>query len=310
MAYLRINEGSPTLGWYGCGSGCGCTECRRASGGGRGLGERYIEEEEEEESPTPPPRPGANAPAPASRPSGDLSGWSGFGWMPNLGQGLAIGEPAGSTTPAFRFPACAPGCAPHAANQCRNILRRAIRDAISLADNAAAKLKARDGEALRLFRFFFGDPGPVSWANNKPALDLVADRFLAVANGFRKRVPHFRCAIVGLGAEDCGATTNAFTVPRRDPTATIPLPRNTIILCPPFWAMASHLRAGVLLHEMLHLLFWEFFGHQVNLPRPGDPAERRRDNARCFEAFALRVAGHGADPHDVRCCRQPASPGC
>jgi hypothetical protein len=49
----------------------------------------------------------------------------------------------------------------------------------------------------------------------------------------------------------------------------------------------------MLLHEMLHLLFWEFFGHQENLPRPGDPEERRRDNANCYHVFALRLRGHG-----------------
>jgi len=66
--------------------------------------------------------------------------------------------------------------------------------------------------------------------------------------------------------------------------------------------MAPHLRAGVVLHEMLHLLYWVFFGHRANLPRPGDPEERRRDNSHCYEAFALEVAGRAADPRDIAAC--------
>jgi hypothetical protein len=212
-----------------------------------------------------------------------------------LARPLGLAEPV---TPAFRF-FCAAGCAPRPVGECLGIVRRTIREAIRLADNAAAKLEARDTEAMRLFRFFFGNPERS--VDGRPAADVVAARFRAAANGFRKRVPHIRCGVVGAGASDCG-TENAFGVPRRAPSAAIPLPRNTITLCPPFWALRPHLQAGVMLHEMLHLLFWEFFGHQVSLPRPGDPEERRRDNSHCFEAFALRVAGHGADPLDVQAC--------
>jgi hypothetical protein len=182
------------------------------------------------------------------------------------------------------------------------IVSRAVRDAIWLADNAAAKLEARDGEALRLFRFFFGDPArPVPWAGNQAAADLVARRFRAAAHGFRTRVPHIRCSADG----DC----NGFVEPRAAPSAANPLPRNTIFMCTPFWGAAPagtvlrFWRAAIVLHAMLHLLFWEFFGHQGNLPRPGDPEERRRDNSHCYEAFVLRVAGHGADAVDVMACR-------
>src|SRR6266545_3985125 len=123
------------------------------------------------------------------------------------GTGLAEGDfvvgqapaPAPSAGPAFRFD-CGAGCAPLAANQCRQVVRRAIIDAIRFAENAATQLEARDKEAMRLFRFFFGDPTrAVPWANNRPAADLVAGRFRAVAQGFRTRVPHFRCAVVGPG---------------------------------------------------------------------------------------------------------------
>jgi hypothetical protein len=208
----------------------------------------------------------------------------------HVGQDLGLAE---ATVPAFRFPECdtgGTGCGPHAANACRAIIRRAIRDAIWLADNAVDRLSARDNKAVRLFRTFFGNPSrPVPWAKNRPAADLVADRFRAVSRAFRTRVPHFRCA---TAADDCGLFA-AFVVPSAAPTALVPLPRNTIILCPPFWTANAFNRAAALLHEMLHLLFWEFFGHQVNLPRPGDPEERRRDNSYCYHVFALRLADHG-----------------
>lgn len=211
-----------------------------------------------------------------------------------------FGEPAiRPTVPAFRF-ICPAGCAPHAANECRAIVRRAIQDAIWLAENAAAKLTARDGEALRLFRFFFGDPErPVPWANNRPAADLAADRFRAVAEGFRTRVPHIRCSTNA----DCNAFVNADATS----SAANPFPRNTIFVCTPFWGAADpgtvprFWRAAILHHEMLHLLYWRFFSHQETL-LPGDSEERRRDNARCYEAFALRVARHGASAADVAAC--------
>ncbi len=89
-----------------------------------------------------------------------------------------FGEPAiPQTWPAFRF-MCPAGCAPNAVNQCLGIVGSAIQDAIWLAENAADKLTARDNEALGPFRFFFRDPlRPVPWANNRLAVDLVADRF-------------------------------------------------------------------------------------------------------------------------------------
>ena len=215
-----------------------------------------------------------------------------------------LGQPAPATTPTFRF-FCAAGC-PHPANQCLAIVRRAVRDATWLADNAAAKLAARDKEALRLFGFFFGDPlRPVPWADNRAAADVVAHRFRAAASGFRTRVPHIRCSAA------CVATTNAFVAPRAAASVANPLPRNTIVLCQRFWGAAApgttprFWRAGIVLHEMLHLLYWEFFGHQASLviaPRPGDPEERRRDNSHCYEAFALRVARRGADANDVVAC--------
>lgn len=212
-----------------------------------------------------------------------------------------FGEPATlPTLPAFRFE-CPGGCTPNAANECIGIIRRAIHDAIWLAENAADKLTARDNEALRLFRFFFGAPLlQVPWANNRPAADLVADRFRAAARGFRTRVPHIRCST----QDGC----NAFVDADAPASAANPLPRNTIFVCPPFWGgpppgnVVTFWRAAILLHEMFHLLYWRFFSHQETL-LPGDAEERRRDNARCYEAFALRVAGHGSNTGDVAACR-------
>jgi hypothetical protein len=196
--------------------------------------------------------------------------------------------------PAFRF-ACAAGCAPHAAGRCRAVLAQGVRDAIALADGAAAKLEAspRDAETVRLFRFFFGhDPSrPVPWAGNQQSGLSVAKRFRAASHGFRTRVPHFNCP----PAAAC-VNFNAFVQPGLEP--------NRISVCPPFWSTPNrHQRGAILLHEMLHLLFRSFFGHQRNPPNPADPQERRRDNSHCYEAFALRVMGHGVDQGDVEACR-------
>lgn len=220
-------------------------------------------------------------------------------WAGHLGEPAAAA--AATVTPPFRF-FCPIGCAPQTAARCQGIVAQAIRDAIVLADRAAERLEQRDAEALRLFRFFFGAAlQPVPWANNRLAADLVAQRLRAVAQGFRSRVPHVRCAA------DAGC--NAFTQARAAPSPANPLPRNTILLCPPFWgpgpagSVARFRRAAIMLHEMLHLLFWQFFGHQVNLPRPLDTHEGRRDNSHCYEAFALRVNGHAAEAADVTACR-------
>ncbi len=201
-----------------------------------------------------------------------------------------FGEPAiRPTVPAFRF-ICPTGCAPHAANECTRIVRRAIQDAIWLAENAATKLKARDNEALRLFRGFFGDPSrPVPWANNRPAADLVADRFRAVAHGFRTRVPHVRCSTRAGLADRVRASA------RRANCRSFRSHEIQSILCPPFWSAAPEpcqvLARGHAAPRNVAPAFLGVFGHQENLPRPGDPEERRRDNSNCYQAFALRVAG-------------------
>jgi hypothetical protein len=194
--------------------------------------------------------------------------------------------------PAFRFD-CAGGCAPAGASEveCRRALRQAIVSAIGVANTAAAALEAspRADRTRRIFRFFFGhDPSrPVPWAGNKESGVVVAHRLRKVAEGLRGRNTRYHCA--------CPPGANPELRARA-------VPPNEVILCPRFWnpppglGMSNRLfRAGVVLHEMLHLLYHEFLTH-------ADP-ERRRDNAHCYESFAMRVAGHAADPSDVRQCQ-------
>ena len=56
-------------------------------------------------------------------------------------------------------------------------------------------------------------------------------------------------------------------------------------------------RAGVILHETLHLIYETI-----------DDAGAQRANDHCYEAFAMRAAKHGADPSDVRQCRPDRFP--
>jgi hypothetical protein len=211
------------------------------------------------------------------------------------------GPPAAPLTPVFRFE-CAAGCHPVAAGQCRRTVLRAILDAINFATGAQRKLEAtpRDAETIRLFRFFFGhDPSrPVTWAGNQQSGRLVALRFRMAAESLMRRGILFRCGCHGAGGE-ARARTN------------LPGEPNVVELCNRFWnpppglKMAHrYFRAGVVLHETLHILFRSFFHHPGH--PSGDPV-RRRDNPHCYEAFAMRLAGHAADPSDVRQCReQPA----
>ena len=219
-----------------------------------------------------------------------------------VGEASTLGQPI---TPVFRFE-CPAGCPPFTAGQCRNVLRHAIRASINIASNAASKLEAasklsgrtspRDDETVRLFRFFFGhDPSrPVPWAGNRESGLIVAQRFRKAAEALQSWGILYRCGCPGAGAE-VRARTNAAIAP------------NVINLCPRFWnpppglRLANrYFRAGVILHETLHLLYHEFFHHPGH--PSGDPV-RRRDEPHCYEAFALRVAGHAADPTDVTQCR-------
>jgi hypothetical protein len=236
---------------------------------------------------------------------------SGFGGMAGLASdsGEYLGQ-LGSDAPVFRIE-CPDGCPPVMAGQCRAVLRRAIRDAIKLASNAAIKLdeaikvepSKRDAEAkntARLFQFFFGhDPSHlIPWDAPHKSGASVAKRFRAVVKALQKggRNTLFRCLVTRPGCADddltcCAPNANAW-VSRADP--------NVLNLCAQFWDPPAGLRglpppsyrSGVIIHEMLHMLFHEFLQHDT-----------RRANAHCYEAFALRLAGFGAAPIDVCLCR-------
>ena len=199
-------------------------------------------------------------------------------------------EQGGQARASYRFE-CPTGCTPIVAGQCEATLRQAILDAIAIANNAARKLTAAtvDSDTKRIFRFLLGhDPSrPVPWANNQESRITVAKRLLSCARelgGGRRTL--YRCSCPGAGPG-----TNAITISPIE-----------VRLCPRFFGAspqaglsARFFRAGVILHEMLHQLYIEFILH--------NPNERRRNNAHCYEALAMRLAGHAADQSDVRQCR-------
>jgi hypothetical protein len=180
-------------------------------------------------------------------------------------------------------------------------VRQAIFEAINLANNAADKLAAptmiepgkrdpiKDKVAIQtanFFRAFFcHDPTRrVPWDDNDKSGVSVAKRFRAVAKnlgGPEARRITFRCDPA------CDPCTRAHTNQHDEP--------DVINLCALFWnpppAMPGlppeGFRGGVILHEMLHVLYTDFFHHDAN--------EHRRNNAHCFRAFALRAKGYGQD---------------
>ena len=232
--------------------------------------------------------------------------------------------------PVFEFEAPpAPQCRALTAAESR-IVRQATIEAINIATTAAKKLRAavkvkpddRDKDArvtAGFFITFFGhDPRtPVSWADNMASGDSVARRLEAVARELRGsakggRTITFRvCAGCGPGIEpnngnDCcrngkraGTCQNTTACPHPTP--------NVITLCPPFWNPPAQrglppegFRGGVILHEMLHILYTNFFHHHY--PPGSSTTERRRNNAHCFRAFALRATGYGQDNDAISGC--------
>ena len=209
--------------------------------------------------------------------------------------------------PIFDFPQPCAECPLATPAQCRTALRQAVIRAISLATNAANKIDAaisvapaaRGPDAKRtaeLFRRFFGhDPSrPVSWAGNEASGVSVAKRFRAVAtelDGGRRVIFQCRPARPDCANDDltcCCPADNAWF------SAAVP---NTVNLCPQFWGANRDIRAGIIIHEMLHMLF----GHLR------DAGQGRIRNA-CYEAFALRLARVAADPFDVCNCRATPCP--
>lgn len=312
MSYFSTDSGR--LGEFGCGASCSCKKCRS------NLAEVYEEKEIPETAPPkggpkmggwfgePPPAPRLLPLSEQLRMPGEVRKLvhrrrSSAAFGPVRSALAGFGEPLG---PVFDFPPPCAQCTMGTAAQCRAALRQAVIRAISLATNAAVKIEAaisvtpeaRDADArrtARFFRCFFGhDPSlQVSWAGNEPSGVSVAKRFRAVAselNGGRRVIFQCRPARPGCG-EDltcCDPDDNAWFRPDL---------RNTLNLCPPFWGANRDIRAGIIIHEMLHMLF----GHLQ------DVGQGRIRNA-CYEAFALRLAGVTPDPFDVCNCRGTPCP--
>jgi hypothetical protein len=203
-------------------------------------------------------------------------------------------EEAPGSAPAFHFNFPPPaGCPALTKAEYDGILRQAVIEAIRLANNAASKLEAVSPETASLYRFFFcHDPSrPVPWAGNEVSGSIVARRFRAVARelGGGRRIV-FRCD------PNCPAGRRGFSL--GEP--------NVIGLCAPFWNPPPQpglppegFRAGVILHEMFHVLFTMRHIHD-------DPNEKRTNNAHCLRAFALRAMGYGQDNLAIgRCTGDP-----
>jgi hypothetical protein len=80
-----------------------------------------------------------------------------------------------------------------------------------------------------------------------------------------------------------------------------------VLIDPSFWNQTddphglqrfAQYRAGTILHEVMHQYFLSFTLH--------DGRERRRNNAHCLTAFALRASGIPPRPHHIRQMRGPA----
>lgn len=235
---------------------------------------------------------------------------------PRSGSGRALSRTAGLGgfgAPVFDVqcpnpPGCVPGVD---AAGCRAAIRAAVREAIRLANNAANKLEAaiavppasRDADAQRTakrFKFFFRhDPAhAIKWAGHEESGVSVAKRFRAVAKELdcgRRVVFHCRPTRVPCADTDltcCPADVNAWF------STDV---RNGVNLCDGFWNPPADLpeglpvrsfRAGIIIHEMLHMLF-------EHLRDVG----QGRIRAACYEGFALRAAGIPADQFDVCQCR-------
>jgi hypothetical protein len=188
--------------------------------------------------------------------------------------------------------------------QATRAVRRARAIAIKIATTAADKLDSieqkrvsgqprsdDDKRVAKQFTFFFRhDPNHlISWAGNKPSGVNVALRLRMAANALVKRGLRYRCACPGAPATRRGQAAHRDT---------------HIDLCNAFWNVPAGLhmdaetfRAGVILHEVLHVII-----------EPIDDADPNRANAHCYEAFAMRAAGHAADRADVQSCRPDLFP--
>lgn len=184
--------------------------------------------------------------------------------------------------PVFSF-VCPAGC--HFGNEarCRAILRIAVQDAIRLATVAASRLETRTRSlaTVRIFRSVFGHPPSraVPWGGGRDSGGIVARRYRLAARALRRRRTRYECANI-------------------PPNARVLSPAR-VLIGPSFWRQNRQHRAGTILHEMMHQYFLSFIRH--------DPRERRRNNAHCFEVFALRASRIVPLRGDVRkCISRPA----
>jgi hypothetical protein len=236
-----------------------------------------------------------STPCPSSAPVGDFpvpaGGGAAVAGLGTLGQFQLLD--AGTCPPAGFTMA-----------QATTAVRRARSVALGILKSAASKLDSieqkrasgqprseEDKRVAKLFLFFFRhDPNhPIPWADNKPSGVNVAHRLRKAGEALVKRGLRYRCACPGAPATRRGQAA---------PGAT------RIDLCNAFWTVPAGLpmdaetfRAGVIIHEVLHVIYDTI-----------DDASPHRANDHCYEAFAMRAAGHGADRSDVRQCRPDLVP--
>ena len=153
-------------------------------------------------------------------------------------------------------------------------------------------IPSRGVRLIGKFRRIFGQnpsdkweiPGMPRWT--APAGDIVVNRFRTIEKELRTRNTLYRCLCdprsLSSGGEESSHPTETIV---RDPTAWAVLCKNEVRLCPPFCLKPPKWQEGTLLHEMLHLCFGltcAWFQH--------DRAEKKRNNAYCYEAFAVGPA--------------------
>jgi hypothetical protein len=241
-------------------------------------------------------------------------------WKPGKASpGKASPGKASPVSPPFKF-ACDNNCCDGKACilplQCKlrkMLLMDRILGAIRLAENAVSKLKDNPlrPETLNKFRQVF-DQSPLDhWElpgmpkRKMPAGAIVADRFRMVAEELRTRETGYRCISPGLcdrnpGPEEPVHPTDTIV---RDPVAWAALCKDEVGLCPPFWQLKKEWQEGTILHEMFHLCFGvtcAWFQH--------DSKERKRNNAYCYEAFALSVASMSHAPAKIVLDKCSATP--
>ncbi len=169
----------------------------------------------------------------------------------------------------------------------RAILRRSIEDAIRLANRAASRLEARPRSAatIDMFRAIFSHPPSraVPWGGGRDSGGIVALRYRLAVGALRRNNTRYECRNIGSFART--------------------LSPDHVLIDPSFWNQTddphglqrfAQYRAGTILHEMMHQYFLSFILH--------DGRERRRNNAHCLTAFALRASGIPPWPHHIRQC--------